>query len=84
MQVAALSPSIFVVLSLWPWLDNSPTMILDPFISSQSYVHRSGRTARQAKEGLSIMLVSGQEVKSFRKVCKALDRGKNYVKRSRL
>ncbi|XP_072045818.1 ATP-dependent RNA helicase DDX24-like [Amphiura filiformis] len=42
--------------------------------TSESYVHRSGRTARQAKEGLSIMLVSAQEVKSFRKVCKALNR----------
>ena len=38
-------------------------------------MHRSGRTARQAKEGLSIMLVQAQEVKCFRKVCKGLNRG---------
>ncbi|XP_071965902.1 ATP-dependent RNA helicase DDX24-like isoform X2 [Antedon mediterranea] len=42
--------------------------------TSESYVHRSGRTARANKEGLSLMLVSPVEVSSFKRVCKTLNR----------
>ncbi|XP_033097954.1 ATP-dependent RNA helicase DDX24-like [Anneissia japonica] len=42
--------------------------------TSESYVHRSGRTARASKEGLSLMMVSPAEVSSFKRVCKTLNR----------
>jgi superfamily II DNA/RNA helicase len=40
------------------------------------YVHRSGRTARANKEGLSIMLCSAEEVKVYRKICQILKHGR--------
>ena len=36
------------------------------------YVHRSGRTARANSEGVSVMLCSPEEVKSYKKVCQSL------------
>jgi superfamily II DNA/RNA helicase len=44
----------------------------------QNYVHRSGRTARAQKEGLSVMIVSPEDVKNYRKIIKTLNRGQ-YV-----
>lgn len=41
----------------------------------QNYVHRSGRTARASKEGLSVMLVSPEELRNYRKIIKTLNRG---------
>uniref|UniRef100_A0A1A7WJB5 ATP-dependent RNA helicase n=1 Tax=Iconisemion striatum TaxID=60296 RepID=A0A1A7WJB5_9TELE len=43
--------------------------------TSETYVHRSGRTARATKEGLSFLLVSPDDVMNFRKIYKTL--GKN-------
>ncbi|KAL7747047.1 ATP-dependent RNA helicase [Sorochytrium milnesiophthora] len=43
-------------------------------VSTELYVHRSGRTARAAAEGLSIVLVSPQDVLAYRKICKTLGR----------
>ena len=45
----------------------------------QLYVHRSGRTARAHKEGLSVMLVGPEDLKSFRNICKTLSRGGDDV-----
>ncbi|XP_041484197.1 ATP-dependent RNA helicase DDX24-like isoform X2 [Lytechinus variegatus] len=42
--------------------------------TSESYVHRSGRTARQAKSGLSVTLVSPNEMNFYRRLCKTLNR----------
>ncbi|XP_030838947.1 ATP-dependent RNA helicase DDX24-like isoform X1 [Strongylocentrotus purpuratus] len=42
--------------------------------TSESYVHRSGRTARQAKVGLSVTLVSPNEMNFYRRLCKTLNR----------
>ncbi|KAJ9083634.1 ATP-dependent RNA helicase [Entomophthora muscae] len=38
------------------------------------YVHRSGRTARAQRQGISIMLCSPDELKSYRATCRALKR----------
>jgi len=45
--------------------------------TSESYVHRSGRTARAAKQGLSVLLVEPKEQMMFRKLCLTLARGDN-------
>ena len=39
----------------------------------ENYVHRSGRTARAYKEGLSVMLVSPDDLHNYRKICKLLN-----------
>lgn len=40
--------------------------------TSETYVHRSGRTARATKEGLSLLLVGPDDMINFRKICKTL------------
>ena len=40
----------------------------------QSYVHRSGRTARAKKEGLSVMLIDPSENQFYRRMCRTLNR----------
>ncbi|XP_017270147.1 ATP-dependent RNA helicase DDX24 [Kryptolebias marmoratus] len=40
--------------------------------TSETYVHRSGRTARAAKEGLSLLLVGPDDMINFRKIYKTL------------
>ncbi|KAJ3024286.1 ATP-dependent RNA helicase [Thoreauomyces humboldtii] len=40
--------------------------------SADLYVHRSGRTARAAEEGVSVMLCSPQEVPVYKKICNVL------------
>ncbi|XP_008054788.1 ATP-dependent RNA helicase DDX24 [Carlito syrichta] len=40
--------------------------------TSEIYVHRSGRTARAAHEGLSLMLIGPEDVTNFRKIYKTL------------
>lgn len=42
--------------------------------ASETYVHRSGRTARSKKSGLSVMLVDGRELPQYRKLLHALKR----------
>lgn len=43
--------------------------------SAEIYVHRSGRTARLSKEGLSVMLVSPDEVNLYNKIIKTFKNG---------
>ncbi|KAL1232020.1 ATP-dependent RNA helicase [Trichinella pseudospiralis] len=42
--------------------------------TAETYIHRSGRTARLNQRGLSLMLVDKQDVNNFRRVCKTLKR----------
>lgn len=42
----------------------------------QTYVHRSGRTARAKKEGLSILLIDASEFKKYKQLCSTLNRDK--------
>ncbi|XP_018026789.1 ATP-dependent RNA helicase DDX24 isoform X2 [Hyalella azteca] len=44
-----------------------------PF-TAESYVHRSGRTARGSNSGLSLVFVEPKEVLRFRQICKTLGR----------
>merc|ERR1719278_356928 len=43
--------------------------------TSESYVHRSGRTARATKQGLSLLLADPSEQVLVRKLCQSLARG---------
>uniref|UniRef100_A0A3Q0T9E1 ATP-dependent RNA helicase n=1 Tax=Amphilophus citrinellus TaxID=61819 RepID=A0A3Q0T9E1_AMPCI len=40
--------------------------------TSETYVHRSGRTARATKEGLCLLLISPDDMMNFKKICKTL------------
>lgn len=40
--------------------------------TSETYVHRSGRTARAAKEGLSLLLIGPDDVVNFKKIYRTL------------
>ena len=44
--------------------------------TSESYIHRSGRTARAAKRGLSLLLIDPSEQVSVKKLCTTLARDK--------
>ncbi|PVD22884.1 hypothetical protein C0Q70_16143 [Pomacea canaliculata] len=41
----------------------------------ENYVHRSGRTARASKEGLSVILVSPEDISNFRKIVNHIKQG---------
>lgn len=40
--------------------------------TSETYVHRSGRTARASKEGLSLLLIGPDDMMNFKKIYKTL------------
>merc|ERR1712002_132492 len=42
--------------------------------TSENYVHRSGRTARASNEGLSVLMMCPQEIKSYRKLMHNLNK----------
>ncbi|XP_067006519.2 ATP-dependent RNA helicase DDX24 [Anabrus simplex] len=42
--------------------------------TSESYVHRSGRTARAHKEGLTLLLIEPTEVPNYARLCRTLGR----------
>eukprot|EP00096_Caligus_rogercresseyi_P015054 TRINITY_DN7508_c0_g1_i1.p1 TRINITY_DN7508_c0_g1~~TRINITY_DN7508_c0_g1_i1.p1 ORF type:complete len:822 (+),score=214.37 TRINITY_DN7508_c0_g1_i1:25-2466(+) len=44
--------------------------------TSESYIHRSGRTARANREGISVMFIDPKETYSYRKICTTLNRDK--------
>ncbi|ORX50228.1 P-loop containing nucleoside triphosphate hydrolase protein [Hesseltinella vesiculosa] len=46
--------------------------------SGEIYVHRSGRTARANREGVSLLLCSPDEVKVYHKLCQTLRHGEKY------
>jgi ATP-dependent RNA helicase DDX24/MAK5 len=43
-------------------------------LTGEDYVHRSGRTARADKEGLSILIMEPNEIKNYVKLQKTLKR----------
>lgn len=42
--------------------------------TSESYVHRSGRTARASFQGLTILLIDSSELHNYLKICKTLNK----------
>ncbi|XP_050719053.1 ATP-dependent RNA helicase DDX24-like [Eriocheir sinensis] len=42
--------------------------------TAETYVHRSGRTARAQQEGLSVLLIESSEIKKYRQLCVTLNR----------
>ncbi|KAG7277887.1 hypothetical protein CRUP_036287 [Coryphaenoides rupestris] len=47
--------------------------------TSETYVHRSGRTARATKEGLSLLLVSPDDMLNFKKIYRSLGKDEEEV-----
>jgi len=45
------------------------------FFFLQLYIHRSGRTARAEREGLSVMFICPEELFLYRRIIKTLNRG---------
>ncbi|XP_056103541.1 ATP-dependent RNA helicase DDX24 [Rhinichthys klamathensis goyatoka] len=45
--------------------------------TSETYVHRSGRTARAAREGLSLLLIGPDDLMNYRKICRTLDKSED-------
>nr|XP_042904035.1 ATP-dependent RNA helicase DDX24 isoform X2 [Parasteatoda tepidariorum] len=43
--------------------------------TAETYVHRSGRTARAKNEGLSLMMIEPQEAVFYKRICKTLNKG---------
>lgn len=46
--------------------------------SGEIYVHRSGRTARANRDGVSLLLCGPDEIKIYRKLCQTLRKGEDY------
>ncbi|XP_035218250.1 ATP-dependent RNA helicase DDX24-like isoform X1 [Stegodyphus dumicola] len=44
--------------------------------TAETYVHRSGRTARAQSEGLSLMLIEPQDAVYYKRICKTLNKDK--------
>jgi len=42
--------------------------------TTENYVHRSGRTARAQKEGLSVMIIGPDDIRNYNKIMKSLKR----------
>lgn len=47
--------------------------------TSESYVHRSGRTARATQQGLTVVLMEPSEIQNYIKICKTLNKSKFCV-----
>lgn len=44
--------------------------------TSEGYVHRSGRTARASKQGITVLLIEPNELHNYLKLCRTLDKSK--------
>ncbi|KAK2878254.1 hypothetical protein Q8A67_019045 [Cirrhinus molitorella] len=42
--------------------------------TSETYVHRSGRTARATREGLSLLLIGPDDLMNYKKICRTLEK----------
>ncbi|XP_053553495.1 ATP-dependent RNA helicase DDX24 [Bombina bombina] len=42
--------------------------------TSETYVHRSGRTARASKDGLSLLIIGPDDMINFKKICRTLEK----------
>ena len=46
--------------------------------TAELYVHRSGRTARGSRDGVSVMLCSPEEQGVYKKICRTLKKGEGW------
>ncbi|RUS19581.1 P-loop containing nucleoside triphosphate hydrolase protein [Jimgerdemannia flammicorona] len=46
--------------------------------SGEIYVHRSGRTARARRDGISLMLCGADEIPTYKRLCQALKKPQGY------
>lgn len=46
--------------------------------TTETYVHRSGRTARASKKGVSVLLVEPKEAVNYKKLCSTLNQGSHF------
>lgn len=44
--------------------------------TSENYVHRSGRTARASREGISVVFIEPTEIRRYIKLCRTLGKGR--------
>lgn len=44
--------------------------------TSESYVHRSGRTARASKDGITVLLIEPSELQDYLRLCKTLGKSR--------
>lgn len=44
--------------------------------TSEGYVHRSGRTARASKEGITVLLIEPNELQNYVRICQTLGKSK--------
>lgn len=47
--------------------------------TSESYVHRSGRTARASRQGITVLLVEPSELTNYLRLCRTLGKSKFSV-----
>lgn len=47
--------------------------------TSENYIHRSGRTARANRDGITIILMEPDEVNVYVKLCRSLKRSKSFL-----
>ena len=73
LQIAMMNKSSFITLQT---LYAHMMSVRLSLMYLQLYVHRSGRTARAKREGLSIMLIGPEDVRSYRTICRTLNKGK--------
>ncbi|XP_073683428.1 ATP-dependent RNA helicase DDX24 [Garra rufa] len=45
--------------------------------TSETYVHRSGRTARATREGLSLLLIGPDDLMNYKKICRTLEKNED-------
>ena len=62
------------MLDILVWCVVNPVHNNSPGSSVQSYVHRSGRTARGSLAGLSVVFVDPKNLLRFKKICSTLNR----------
>ena len=60
-------------------MNDFPLSVLVHNIFLQNYVHRSGRTARASKEGISVMLIEPAENFAYKKLSRTLGRSEDEM-----
>lgn len=62
----------------WAWGLFTQTVLTQVPRTSETYVHRSGRTARATKEGLSLLLIGPDDMMNFKKIYRTLGKEEEF------